>query len=66
MRLNEEMGWQSSLYSSPPLFSPAIPPFPLLSLPLPFNPARGYGERCKLPQLDLEQSLPTEIDLSAF
>ena len=46
------------------LVRPSLPPFPfpsLSSLPLPLevgplNPARGSGERCKLPQWGLERS----------
>ena len=48
-------------------------PFLLPSLPLPsfplvvglLNPARGYGEHCKLPQRGLGQS-PAEIEFGAF
>ena len=56
-------GW--GLVPSPPLGFPApfrlsLPlPFPSPPLPLevgPLNPARGYGERCKLPQQGLGRS----------
>jgi len=47
------------LSSLPALPSPLSPYLPLPSLPLevaPLNPARGSGERCKLPQWSLGQS----------
>jgi len=38
-------------------FLPLFLSFPSLSLEVgPYNPARGYGERCKLPQRDLGRS----------
>jgi len=54
-----------------PLSSPPIPSAPISSPPLPLevgplNPARGSGERCKLPQRDLGRSPSQILDFGAF
>jgi len=50
----------------PPLHCLPLPlPFPAFLYPLPFNPAGGSGELCKLPQRGLGGA-PAEIDFGAF
>jgi len=69
---NEEADRSSapSLLTSSPFPSPPLPSPPFLSPPLPLevgplNPARGSGERCKLPQR-VWGGAPVEIDFGAF